>query len=208
MYRFPNGRAKKSFCTSIALALLALVVLRLGFRGSPSQLARDFEECAEQVQAKPPSNDERGVLMVGCNARFAGRRKAGGGYTYFDFMQNRNFDIAGPNPTAEEGKQIDREYMVFLDAQRREAISAELVKRQNEQLRADLEGMRQPVGPPMILTPRNQSSSAARGPLDRAKSPRCEDGSLSCSWTKFSAAVKNAFVSSSKTSPNPMLVPD
>ena len=208
MYRLPSGGAKKSFSTFNALALLALVVLRLGFRGSPSQLARDFEECAEQVQAKPPSNDERGVLMVGCNARFAGRRKAGGGYTYFDFMQNRNFDIAGPNPTAEEGKQIDREYMVFLDAQRREAISAELVKRQNEQLRADLEGMRQPVGPPMILTPRNQSSSAARGPLDRAKSPRCEDGSLSCSWTKFSAAVKNAFVSSSKTSPNPMLVPD
>jgi hypothetical protein len=208
MYRFPNGRAKKSFFTSIALALLALVVLWLGFRGSPPQLARDFEECAEQVQAKPPSNDERGVLMVGCNARFAGRRKAGGGYTYFDFMQNRNFDTAGPNPTAEESKQIDREYMVFLDAQRREAISAELAKRQNEQLRADLEGMRQPVGPPMILTPRNQSSSAARGPLDRAKSPRCEDGSLSCSWTKFSAAVKNAFVSSSKTSPNPMLVPD
>jgi hypothetical protein len=154
MYRFPNGRAKKSFFTSIALALLALVVLWLGFRGSPPQLARDFEECAEQVQAKPPSNDERGASMTDCNARFAGRRKAGGGYTYFDFMQNRHFDIASPNPTPEESKQIDREYMVFLDAQRREAISAELAKRQNEQLQADLERSRQPAGPPMVLTPR------------------------------------------------------
>ena len=208
MYRFPSRGAKKSFFTSIALALLALVVLWLGFRGSPPQHARDFEECAEQVQAKRPTNDERGASMTDCNARFAGRRKAGGGYTYFDFMQNRNFEIASPNPTPEESKQIDREYMVFLDAQRREAISAELAKRQNEQLRADLEGMRQPVGTPMILTPRNQSSSAAKGPLDRSKSTRCEDGSLSCSWAKFSAAVKNAFALSSKTSPNPMLVPD
>jgi hypothetical protein len=201
MYRFPSGGAKKRLVTSIALALLALVVLWRGFRGSPPQLARDFEECVEQVQAKPPSNDERGALMTDCNARFAGRRKAGGGYTYFDFMQNRNFDIASPNPTAEEHNQIDREYMIFLDAQRREAISADLAKRQNEQLRADLEGMRQSVGAQMVLTMRNQPSSAAKRPVDRSKSTRCEDGSLSCSWAKFSAVVKNAFASSSKTKP-------
>jgi hypothetical protein len=54
------------------------------------------------------------------------------------------FDIAGPNPTAEERKEIDRAYMGFLDAQRREAVSAELAKRQNEQLRADLESARHP----------------------------------------------------------------
>ena len=147
MYRFPSGGAKKRLVTSIAPALLALVVWWLGFRGSPSQLARDFEECVEQVQANSPSNDERGALMTDCNARFAGRRKAGGGYTYYDFMQDRNFDTAGPNPTAEERKRIDHEYMAFLDAQRREAISAELAKRQNEQLQADLESARPPVGP-------------------------------------------------------------
>ena len=86
----------------------------------------------------------RGALTTECSARFAGRRKAGGGYTYYDFMQDRNFDIAGPNPTAEERKKIDRAYMGFLDAQRREAVSAELAKRQNEQLRADLESARHP----------------------------------------------------------------
>ena len=201
MYRFPSGGAKKRLVTSIALALLALVVWWLGFRGSPSQLARDFEECVEQVQANPPSNDERGALMTNCNARFAGRRKAGGGYTYYDFMQDRNFDTAGPNPTAEERKRIDHEYMAFLDAQRREAISAELAKRQNEQLQADLERARPSVGPPMVLTPTNPPSSAAKRPVDRSKSTRCEDGSLTCSWAKFSAVVKNAFASSSKTKP-------
>ena len=202
MYRLSDEGVRKRLLASITLALLGLVFFWLGFRSSPPQLARDFEECVEQVQDKSPSNDQRGALMTDCNARFAGRRKAGGGYTYYDFMQDRKFDIAGPNPTAEERKQIDREYMGFLDAQRREAVSAEFAKRQNEQLRADMERARQPAGPPMVLTPpREPSPSAAKRPVDRSKPTRCEDGSLSCSWAKFSAVVKNAFASSSRTKP-------
>jgi hypothetical protein len=197
MHRLLNVGVERRLVIHVAWVLLALVVLWLGFRESGLQSASDFEECVEQVQAKRLSSEERVALMTDCNARFAGRRKAGGGYAYYDFMQGRNFNLAGPNPTAEERKQIDREYMVFLDAQRREAISAELARRQNEQLRADLEGVRQPVGPPIELTPRNIPSSAAKRPVDRSKSTRCEDGSLTCSWARFSAAVKNAFASSS-----------
>jgi hypothetical protein len=196
MYRFLGGDDKMRLVAFIGLvlALLALPVGWLAFHGSQPQLARDFEECVEQVEARSPDNDERRALTTACNARFAGRRKAGGGYTYYDFMQNRNFDIAGPNPTAEERKQIDREYMGFLDTQRREAISAELAKKQNEQLQADLESAHQPVGPPMMLLPRKR-------PIDRSKPVRCEEASLSCSWARFSAVVKNAFASSSKTKP-------
>jgi hypothetical protein len=201
MYRFPSGYAKKWLLTGIALALLALVAVWLGFPQSSPQSARDFEECVEQVEAEATSNDGRGASMTNCSARFAGRRKPGGGYRYYDFMQDRNFDIAGPNPTAEERKQIDREYMGFLDAQRREMISAELIKRQNEQLRADLENAHQPIGPPMALTPRNPAASAAKRPADRSKSARCQDVSLTCGWAKFSAVVKNAFASSPKTKP-------
>jgi hypothetical protein len=196
MYRFLSGDAKMRLVTfsGLVLALLALTVWWLGFRGSQPQSARDFEECVEQVEARSSDNDERRALTTECNARFAGRRKAGGGYTYYDFMQNRNFDIAGSNPTAEERKQIDHEYMGFLDTQRREAISAELAKKQNERLQADLESAHQPVGPPMMLLPRKR-------PVDRSKPARCEEASLSCSWAKFSAVVKNAFASSSKTKP-------
>ena len=198
MYRFLGGDDKMRLVAFIGLvlALLALPVGWLAFHESQPQLARDFEECVEQVEARSPDNDERRALTTACNARFAGRRKAGGGYTYYDFMQNRNFDIAGPNPTAEERKQIDREYMGFLDTQRREAISAELAKKQNEQLQADLESAHQPVGPPMMLLPRKR-------PVDRSKPARCEEASLSCSWAKFSAAVKNAFASSPKSKPDP-----
>jgi hypothetical protein len=157
---------------------------------------KDYEECVEQVQATPPSNNEQGVVTTNCSARFAARRKPGGGYTYYDFMQDRKFDIAGPNPTAEERRQIDREYMAFLDGQRREAVSAEFAMRQNEQLRADVESARQPVGPPIMLTPLNLPPKATKHSVDRAKSIPCNEPSLSCSWARLSTAVKNAFASS------------
>jgi hypothetical protein len=198
MYRLPNGGVEKCLVAFVALALFAIVALWLRFYGSSPQLAQDFEECIEQVQATPSTDDERGAMMTDCNAKFAGRRKPSGGYSYYDFMQDRNFDIAGPNPTEQERKQIDQAYMGFLDAQRREAVSAELARRQNEQLRADLERAHQPVGPPMVLTPANVPLPTAR---PQAKSARCENGSLSCGWEKVSAIVKNAFASSSRTKP-------
>jgi hypothetical protein len=198
MYRVAGGEIGKRLVTAVALALLAIGALWWGLRTPQPQLARDFEECVEQVQAKSPSSDERALLMTDCHARFAGRRKSGGGYTYYDFMQDRNFDIAGPNPTAEERKAIDLAYMTFLDSQRREAISAELAIRQNERLRADLESARQPVGPPLVLMPRTSVPIPVKRPADRS---HCEDGSLSCSWAKLSTVVKNAFASSPKATP-------
>jgi hypothetical protein len=173
-------------------------------RGSSLESARDFEECIKAItanQSSSPSGDERGAAMTGCNARFAGRRKSGGGYSYYDFMQGRSFDIAGPNPTADERKQIDREYIAFLDAQRLETASAELAKKQDDQLRADLNSAHQPAGPPLILTPKNPSSPTQKRPADRQKSARCDDNSLACGWLKLSAAVKDAFASSSSTRP-------
>jgi len=212
MYRLSGNGARNWAVAAIALALLALVGWWLGVREPSPGLARDFEECVEQVQAKPRSNSERSALTTRCYARFAGRRKPGGGYTYYDFMQDRSFDIAGPNPTAEERKQIDRAYMAFLDAQRRAAVSAELTKRRNEQLKTDLERAIQPVEPPTAVMPRtpppamesrNSIPLPERRPVDQPKLVPCEDGSLTCSWARLSAAVKNAFASS-PASPRPM----
>jgi hypothetical protein len=203
MVGLSSDDAKRRLVAFTALIVFALVVVAFSLRGSALESARAFEECVEALgasQSSPPLNDGRG-RTTDCDARFAGRRKPGGGYTYYDFMQGRNFDIAGPNPTAEERNWIDREYIGFLDTQRREAVSAELAKSQNEQLRADLERERQPVGRPLILTPRNTPFPAAKQPADRSKSTRCEDNSLACGWTKLSAVVKNAFAWSSRTKP-------
>ncbi len=190
-------------------AVLAVVLAVAAFpRGSSPESARDFEECVEALranssadQSSQSSGEEHGASMISCSARFAGRRKAGDGYTYYDFMQGRSFDIAGPNPTAEERKQIDREYIAFLDAQRREAVSAELAKKQDEQLRADLEIVRRSAGPPLVLTPKNRPSPVAKRQADRSKPTPCEDNSLTCGWSKLSAAVRNAFASSSEPRP-------
>jgi hypothetical protein len=194
MYRLWDAGVTKLHLMVLGGVFCALVAIWLGFRESSPELAQDFEDCVERVQAKATSGDELSALLTDCNVRFAGRRKAEGGYTYYDFMQDRKFDIAGPNPTIEERKQIDREYIGYLDVQRREAVSAELARRQNEALRADIENARQPVGPPMILTPAN--TPVARHLADRPKPPHCGDDSLACTWSKISTAVKNAFASS------------
>ena len=198
------GGAKRyliAFATLIAITLAAAAFFP---RGSSLEAARNYEECVEAImanQSSPASGDEHSAAMTGCNARFAGRRKPGGRYSYYDFMQGRSFDIAGPNPTAEERKQIDREYIQFLDAQRREAASAELAKKQDEQLRADLDSARQPAGPPLVLMPKNPFAPVVKRPADRPKSARCEDNSLACGWLKLSAVVRDAFASSSRTKP-------
>src|SRR6185312_8334064 len=91
------------------------------WRGAP----KDFEDCADLAE-KAKSKEERTSQLADCNAKFAGRRKIGGGYTYYDFMQDRSFDIAGPNPTPEEQKYIDEQYTFYLEKQRRNNIAAAL----------------------------------------------------------------------------------
>jgi hypothetical protein len=201
-----NGMVGSRLLAFAAVIVSALVVAVFSVRGFAPESARDFEECVEALGAAPSFSrsgppTSRDGREANCDARFAGRRKPGGGYTYYDFMQGRNFDIAGPNPTVEERNRIDREYIDFLDVQRRQTVAAEMAKRRDEQLRADIERERQAVGPPLVLTPRNTSSLAAKQPTDRLQSTHCEDNSLACGWSKISAVVRNAFASSSKAKP-------
>ena len=92
----------------------------------------DFEACADRAE-KAKTKEEKTSALAECNAKFAGRRKPGGGYTYYDFMQDRSFDIAGPNPTPEEQKKIDEQYTVYLENQRRNNIAAALMAKQQQQ---------------------------------------------------------------------------
>src|SRR5215469_11386345 len=124
-----NGDSVRGFCRMYRLgmsarwaalamacaAVLAGVYVWIG--SSTPRVARDYEDCTEEAQANATSSVEYSKLITHCGERYAGRRKAGGGYAYFDFMQNRTFDIAGPNPTDDERKQIDHTYMEFLGAQ-------------------------------------------------------------------------------------------
>ena len=185
--------------TIVALGALVLVAAWQGLRWSEPVVAEDFEECADLAQ-NTAEGAQRAALLTDCGTRFAGRRKPGGGYTYYDFLQNRSFDIAGPNPTDEERKRIDWEYVNFLASDRRDAVAAELAKRRVEGLLADFENVRRPVGPPTILTPKNPPPPK---PSVKKPTPLCPvEGSLSCSWAKLRSAVKNAFASASKPGAN------
>ncbi len=107
----------------IALRLSAFVVAPHRLRRADADRAHaqwwrsapvDFEACADPAE-KAKTKEDKTAALAECNAKFAGRRKPGGGYTYYDFMQDRTFDIAGPNPTSEEQKKIDEQYTVYLE---------------------------------------------------------------------------------------------
>ena len=148
----------------------------------------DFEECADAAE-KSATKAEKTAALADCNAKFAGRRKAGGGYTYYDFLQDRTFDIAGPNPTPEEQKKIDESYTAYLADQRRSNEAAQaIVRQQREQqeqqaqqlqqvaLRTEVERVPVPVERPKVLGA-------------RPKNAPCTKGSFSCEWPRLSEGL-------------------
>lgn len=117
-----------------AAILLAIAALPLRAHAEWwSSAPVDYEDCIEKGAKTATTADAKAALASQCDAKFAGRRKPGGGYTYFDFMQNRSFDIAGPNPTAEELRKMDEQYTDFLDQRRRQLIAAAFAEKQKQQ---------------------------------------------------------------------------
>jgi len=148
----------------------------------------DFEECAD-VAEKATSKDARRAALSECNSKFAGRRKPSGGYTYFDFMQNRSFDIAGPNPTTEEQKQIDEQYAAYLENQRRRSIAAAFAAKQQQlQQQASLTSESDRATP--------AAGGIAKPPVPasdprRVKPTACQQHSFSCEWPRLSESIKD-----------------
>jgi hypothetical protein len=149
----------------------------------------DFEECADLAE-KAATREARTSELGGCNAKFAGRRKPGGGYTYYDFMQNRSFDIAGPNPTPEEQKYIDQQYTVFLDKQRRSYIAAALTAKQEQQDQEQQASLRNEKASMPVETPVKPKPSAA-DLKSRAKANCAKHSTFSCEWPVLSEKITN-----------------
>jgi hypothetical protein len=151
----------------------------------------DFEECADSAE-KAATKEAKTAALSECNAKFAGRRKPGGGYSYFDFMQNRNFDIAGPNPTPEEQKQIDEQYTAYLDSQRRSTIAAAFATKQKqiEQTSLKSENEKAPPATGSISKPQSAAQPAASD-VKRIKLTNCAQHSFSCDWPRLSEGIKD-----------------
>jgi hypothetical protein len=161
-----------------------------------SSAPADFEECADKAE-KAATKEEKTTALAECNAKFAGRRKAGGGYAYYDFMQDRTFDIAGPNPTPEEQKYIDQQYTVYLENQRRNNIAAAQAAKQQQEVQPPpsppQEDLQQaslksdiPKVPLPVQRPTKQQQAAAN---DRLRAANCAKRTFSCEWPKLSESL-------------------
>jgi hypothetical protein len=155
----------------------------------------DFESCAD-VAEKASTKEEKTAKLAECNAKFAGRRKPGGGYTYYDFMQDRTFDIAGPNPTPEEQKRIDEQYTAYLERERRSHIAAALAAKQQQQEPSPAQGWQQislrteQVSPPPAETEKVPIPVAS--PVKQAariKAAQCAKNQFSCEWPRLSESI-------------------
>ncbi|MCS3761625.1 MULTISPECIES: hypothetical protein [Bradyrhizobium] len=154
----------------------------------------DFEECADAAE-KAATKAEKTSALANCNAKFAGRRKPGGGYSYYDFLQDRTFDIAGPNPTPEEQKKIDEAYTAYLARERRNNEAAQATARQQREqqeqqarqlqqvaLQTETERVRVPVP---VERPKVQQTVGQR------KGAPCTKGSFSCEWPRLSESLND-----------------
>jgi hypothetical protein len=161
----------------------------------------DFESCAD-VAEKAKTREERTAGLADCNAKYAGRRKPGGGYTYYDFMQDRTFDIAGPNPTPEEQKKIDEQYTAYLERERRNHIAAAQMAKQ-QQAEAELKSAQQVS----LRTETEKVPVPVANPLKQAARIRainCARSSFSCEWPRLSQGIeglKKMFGSSQASQP-------
>jgi hypothetical protein len=157
----------------------------------------DFEACADAAE-KAATKTEKTSALADCNAKFAGRRKAGGGYSYYDFLQDRSFDIAGPNPTPEEQKKIDESYTAYLATQRRSNEAAQAIARQQREqqeqqaqqlqrvaLRTEVERVPVPVERPKV------QQAAIGDARPRPKGAPCTKGSFSCEWPRLSDGLND-----------------
>ena len=176
---------------ALIVAALAVVVLLQPSRASATWWKRapaDFEECADAA-GNAATKEDKTAALADCNAKFAGRRKPGGGYTYYDFMQDRSFDIAGPNPTPQEQKYIDQQYTLYLEKQRRNSVEAAISARQQQE-----EQQR-----PQPLQTASLRTDAERVPIPQARPSKLIDGrehcarqrSFSCDWPRLSDTIKD-----------------
>jgi hypothetical protein len=192
-------------CLHLAIALAATSLpMRAHAQWWPVRAPIDYEECVEKGEKAADGKDAKAALIAQCDAKFAGRRKPGGGYSYFDFMQNRNFDIAGPNPTAEELRKMDEQYTEFLDQRRKTIIAAAFAARQQQIAALSRD---QPASeaapakkPHLAVDKPRQANAKPRRPTEKPhtndnKRPvqmakyACEGDPLSCGWSHLSSGI-------------------
>ncbi len=175
---------------------LLIALIGLGAAVSPMQsyaqwwkfyTPKDFEECSQSAEQPGLSKDAQAKIISECDSKFAGRRKPGGGYTYYDFMQNLHFDIAGPNPTPQELQRMDQHYLTYLEANRQSLDAVE-----PGQALAAIDKQIKPVRSQKLAQPKAAVKQAVV--IDRPnirKNTVCKKDVLTCGWAKITTTAKD-----------------
>ncbi|HEV7598692.1 MAG TPA: hypothetical protein VGO49_00310 [Bradyrhizobium sp.] len=181
-----ESRNSALLCAAIVCCVV-LVPARSHAQWWGTRAPADYEECAESAE-QAASKEARATQLSECGVKFAARRKPSGGYSYFDFMQNRHFDIAGANPTPEEQKTIDEQYAAYLGRERQNAIAAAFTRKQQQVQHTASQSEKkslnkEPASKPRAATVGNASS--------RPASANCARDSFSCNWPRLAEGIKN-----------------
>ena len=182
-----NESRKSALLCAAIVCCVVLIPARSHAQWWGARAPTDYEECAESAE-KAATKEAKTTQLSECGVKFAARRKAGGGYSYFDFMQNRHFDIAGPNPTPEEQKHIDEQYAAYLARERQSAITAAFTQKQQQLQQAVPESEKKSAVPLPVNKPRGATVGYA---VSRPKTPNCASDSFSCNWPRLADGIKD-----------------
>jgi hypothetical protein len=188
--KLPVNESRKSalLCAAI-VACVVLIPARSQAQWWGARVPADYEECAEAAE-KAATKEAKASQLAECGVKFAARRKPGGGYSYFDFMQNRHFDIAGPNPTPEEQRHIDEQYAEYLGRERRSAITAAFARKQLLQ-HAVPESEKKSAVPIPASKPRGATAGTVGNAISRPRTASCPSDSFSCNWPRLADGIKD-----------------
>jgi hypothetical protein len=99
-------------------------------------------------------------------------------------MQDRSFDIAGPNPTPQEQKYIDDQYSLYLEKQRRNNIEAAFSAQQQQEQQQLEQASLQSETTEHVPIPAQRPKVLAQH-----TKPPCVKGLFSCEWPKLSESL-------------------
>ena len=113
-------------------------------------------------------------------------------------MQDRTFDIAGPNPTPEEQKKIDEQYTAYLERERRNSIASALMAKQQPDpppapQAQDVQQVSLRTGQPGSPPPEFEKVPVpVASPVKQAariRAANCAKNSFSCEWPRLSESI-------------------
>jgi hypothetical protein len=146
--------------------------------------AKDYEECAQRAAKDAKSKDALTVLLSIRSSEFTGRRKAGGGYAYYDACQNRTFDIHGPNPTPDEMKSMREQCRAHLEAEaliaRQEQAAQEARRRQDQQAAQEASRQQQQAAQEALLAKQSALQALQTRQLAAIKAIRAKPAGFTC----------------------------